>query len=82
MKRDPECGNPLCMEHKGLHRAASASGVENPASGDVPGGPVVETSPSNAEGGGSVPGHRAKIPHVSWPKCKNRSGIVTNSIKT
>ena len=43
---------------------------------------MVKNSPPNAEGGGLVPGHRVKIPHVSWPKCKNRSAIVTNSIKT
>ena len=32
-----------------------------------------------------IPGQEAKIPHVSWPKnqiIKNRSNIVTNSIKT
>ena len=49
--------------------------------GDVPGGPV----PSSAGGEDSVPGWRAKIPHASWPKnqnMKNRSNIVTNSIKT
>ena len=45
---------------------------------DFPGGPVVETSPSN-EGG-------ARIPHALWPKTqnikkKNRSNIVANSIK-
>lgn len=27
MKWDPECGNPLCMGHKGLHGAASMSGI-------------------------------------------------------
>ena len=37
---------------------------------DFPGGPEVETSPSNAGGASSVPGHRAKIPQVSWPKTK------------
>ena len=35
---------------------------------DFPGGPVVKTSPSNADGPGSIPGQRAKIPHASWPK--------------
>ena len=35
---------------------------------DFPGGPVVETSPSNAGGVGSIPGWGAKIPHASWPK--------------
>ena len=49
------------------------------------GGPVVKTSPSNAEGAGLIPGQGAKIPHVLWSKKKthkNRSNIVTNSIKT
>ena len=35
---------------------------------DIPGGPVVKTSPSNAGGAGSIPGRGAKIPHTSWPK--------------
>ena len=38
------------------------------ASWDFPGSPVVKTSPSNAEGAGSIPGQRAKIPHALWPK--------------
>ena len=36
--------------------------------GDFPGGPVLKTLPSNAQGLGSIPGWGAKIPHVSWPK--------------
>ena len=39
--------------------------------GDFPGGPVVKTSPSNAEGMGSIPGQGAKIPHASQPKKQN-----------
>ena len=35
---------------------------------DFPGGPVVKTSPSNAGGAGSIPGHGAKIPHASQPR--------------
>ena len=35
---------------------------------DFPGGPVVETSPSNAGGVGSIPGWGTKIPHASRPK--------------
>ena len=36
---------------------------------DFPGGPVVNTSPSNAESVGSVPGQRAKTHmHASGPK--------------
>ena len=38
---------------------------------DFPGGPVVKTSPSNAEGAGSIPDQGAKIPHASWPKNQN-----------
>ena len=36
-----------------------------------PGGPVVETSPSNAGGAGSIPGRGAKFPHASGPKNQN-----------
>ena len=35
---------------------------------DLPGGPVVKTWPSNAEGVGLIPGQGAKIPHASEPK--------------
>ena len=52
---------------------------------DFPGGPVVKTLPSNAGGVGSVSSLGATIPHASQPKNpkgKNRSNIVTNSIKT
>ena len=46
---------------------------------------MVKTSPSNAGSAGSIPGWGAKIPHASRPKnqeTKNRSNIVTNSVKT
>ena len=46
---------------------------------------MVKTSPSNAGSVGSIPGQGTKIPRASWPKnqnIKNRSNIVTNSIKT
>ena len=51
---------------------------------DFPGGPVVNTSSSNAGDAGSIPGQGAKIPHAFRPqKPKHiRSNIVTNSIKT
>ena len=39
--------------------------------GDLPGGPVVKTSPSNAGSTGSIPGQGAKIPHASGPKNQN-----------
>ena len=32
---------------------------------------MVKTSPSNAGGAGSIPGHDIKIPHVSQPKIQN-----------
>ena len=38
---------------------------------DFPGGPVVETSPSNAEGAGSILGQGAGIPHALQPKGQN-----------
>ena len=38
---------------------------------DFPGGPGVETSPSNAGGVGLIPGQGVKIPHTSWPKKPN-----------
>ena len=40
-------------------------------SGDFPGGPVVKTLPSRAEGAGSIPGRGAKIPDAPWPKNQN-----------
>ena len=38
---------------------------------DFPGGPRVKTSPSNAEGMGSILGQEAKLPHALWPKNQN-----------
>ena len=40
-------------------------------SGDFPGSPVVETSPSIAENVGWIPGQEAKILHISSPKNPN-----------
>ena len=40
---------------------------------DFPGGPVVETSPSNARSAGSISGLGAKIPHASPPKEKTKT---------
>ena len=48
---------------------------------DFPGGPVVEILPFSTRGVGLIPGWRAKIPHVSWPKSQTNN-ILTNSIKT
>ena len=36
-----------------------------------PGGPVVGTWPSSAEGGDSIPSWGAKISHASWSKNQN-----------
>ena len=36
--------------------------------GDFPGGPVVKTLPSSAEGVGLIPDWEDKIPHASRPK--------------
>ena len=36
--------------------------------GDFPGGPLVKTLPSSAEGIGSFPDWGAKIPHALQPK--------------
>ena len=49
---------------------------------DIPGCPVIKTSPSNAGGMGSIPRREAKILHASGPEDQNRSSIVTNLIKT
>ena len=38
----------------------------------LPGGPVVKTSPSNAEAMGSMSGWAAKIPHATGPKHKQK----------
>ena len=38
---------------------------------DLPGSPVVKTSPSNAGGAGLIPGQGAKITHASWPRNQN-----------
>ena len=35
---------------------------------DFPGDPVIEILSSSTRGVGLIPGWRAKIPHVSWPK--------------
>ena len=40
--------------------------------GDFSGGPVVKTSPSNAEGAGSISPWGTKILHALWPKNQNK----------
>ena len=44
--------------------------TENSNIRDFPGGPVVKSSSSKAQGTGSIPDWGAKMPHVSWPKNK------------
>ena len=39
---------------------------------DLPGGPMIKTSPSNAGDVGQIPGWEAKISHDSWPKIKTK----------
>ena len=44
-------------------------------------GPVAKTSPSNAEGIGSIPGQGAKTPHASWPKKpKHNTEVILQQI--
>ena len=52
--------------------------------GYFPGGPVVKTSLSSAGHAGSIPGQGAKVTCLlaKKPQHRNRSNIVTNSIKT
>ena len=42
---------------------------------------MVKTLPSSAGSVGSIPDWGAKIQHTLWPKQKNRSNVITNSIK-
>ena len=45
------------------------------------GGPVTKTSPSNAEGVGSIPGWGPKIPHASQPKQPEQKQRVLQQIQ-
>ena len=45
-----------------------------------PGGPVVKTMPSNAEGAGSIPGLGSGIPHASQPKNQNMKQKQSESV--
>ena len=38
---------------------------------DLPGSPLVKSSPFNAGDMGLIPDQRARIPHDSWPKNQN-----------
>ena len=50
-------GVPLPIKHFG--------GLVKTDHKDFPGGPVVKNPPCNAGDAGSIPGHRAKIPHAT-----------------
>ena len=49
--------------------------------GDLPGGPVVNTSPFNVGGVGLIPGHGTKIPQASWPKKQETEAILLKTLK-
>ena len=50
---------------------SSAPYNQIPDAAGLLGGPVVKTSPSNAEGAGLIPGWGAATPHASRPKKQN-----------
>ena len=69
--------------------------VEKNKVGAFPGGPVVQTLPSKAEGERSIPGQGARITHASRPKNQNvkqkqsfhkfnedENGLQKNSLKS
>ena len=43
---------------------------------DFPGGPAVETLPSNARGTGSIPSHGAQSPRLTPKKLKHKKEAV------
>ena len=55
--------------HDSSDLAVAAAAEKN--RGDIPGGPVVKTSPSNTTGVGLTPSWGAEIPHASGPKTQN-----------
>ena len=61
--------------------------LKMPCTQDFPGGPVLRIPRFHCKSAGWIPGRGAKISHGLWPKNqniknKNRSNIVTNSVKT
>ena len=48
----------------------------------LPGGPVVKTSPSNAEAAGLIPGQGARISHVLQPPQKSQNTRKKKKNKT
>ena len=73
--RIPRTAEPGGLPSMGSHRVGhdrsdlAAAAANNHR--DFPGGPVVKTLPSNAEGTVSIPGRGTRIPHASWPKNQN-----------
>ena len=71
-----EAGNFLYLTHSECRTGRLAKvpnispGFNIGTSRDFPGGPVVETLPSNAEGVGLIPGQGAKIACSSRPQNK------------
>ena len=61
----------LGLKPQSQPQPADLKAMKMPKTGDVPGGPVVGTSPSSAGGVRSIPGRGAKIPHASRPKNQN-----------
>ena len=57
--------------YKLIHSKGNHKQNEKTAYRDFPGSSVVNTSPTNAGGVGSIPGRGAKIPHASRPKNQN-----------
>ena len=66
-----------------LRRQCKKKRKKESLSRDFPGGPVVKTSPSNAEDMGLTPGRRLRfnMPFSQKTKTYNRSNIALNSIK-
>ena len=54
-----------------IHADTSVTHEARTKAWDIPGGPVVNTSPSNAGGEGSIPGQETKIPHALWAQNQN-----------
>ena len=71
-------GSLACCSPRGRKESDTAEGLNNNKrnKGDVPGGPVVKTSPSNAGGADSTRDQGAKTPHASGPRNHNLAAIL------
>ena len=47
---------------------------------DFPGGPVLKNAPSNAQGPGSIPGQRTRIPHAAGLSQKKKKRISRSDL--